>query len=200
MVELIHNPTPPEELEVFVAHHPELTTNDFDSLAFAAIKKAIRKHLHEDQQGLCAYCERLLAADEGQIDHIKPKGGPHGHPHLAFVYSNYAHSCIRHDTCGQKKGDGLLPIEPGPGCNDDVVLTTDGHIEPLRTLTRRRKHDVQCTMDMLGLRTAALVEDRRKWIEVLVHIMRNAPHLVHSFMANKPFRHIIPGRLTSHIC
>ncbi|TBW08780.1 TIGR02646 family protein [Azotobacter chroococcum] len=191
MIELIHNLHVPPALQAFVAANPAAQPADFDSAAFQPVKRQVKSSLHADQGGLCAYCETELAADGGQIDHIKPKSGSHAHSHLAFTYSNYAHSCINEKTCGQRKKAGLLPIEPGPGCNLEFSLTVDGQLEPMPDLTRQRKHAVRQTRDMLGLQNAALVRERQQWIEVVIELMRHEPALVPAFLADKPFRHIL---------
>lgn len=134
MIELRHTATVPA-LEDYLHQHPDAATDDFDSLEFHPVKQQVRATLSSEQGGLCVYCEQLLAADTGQVEHIKPKSGPSAHPELAFVYTNYAHSCINNKTCGQKKKAGLLPIEPGPGCNHDFILLTDGQIAAKSGLT-----------------------------------------------------------------
>ena len=191
MIELLHNPITPAGLQAFMAANPKATPADFDSLAFQAAKRQVKASLHVDQGGLCAYCETHLEAYAGQIDHIKPKSGPHAHPHLAFSYSNYAHSCINEKTCGQKKKAGLLPIEPGPGCNQEFSLSTDGEIEPMPDLSRQRKHAVRQTRDMLGLNTPDLARQRKQWIDTVVELLQSQPSLVPTFLADKPFRHIL---------
>ncbi len=191
MVELQHRTTPTPLLTDFVAACPELSATDFDTRAFTPVKQAIKADLNEDQGGLCVYCEKTLPATEGQIDHIKPKAGTNGRPDLCFVYHNYAHSCINPKTCGQKKQNGLLPIEPGPGCNAEWVLSTDGTIEPLPELTRRRRHDVIQTRDMLGLQDANLVDERRRWFASAITILKQAPDDFSEFLQHAPYRHIL---------
>jgi len=191
MIELVHNPVTPAALQAYVAANPAAVPADFDSAAFQPVKRLVKASLHADQGGICAYCETELAAQSGQVDHIKPKNGPNAHPHLAFTYSNYAHSCINEKTCGQKKKAGLLPVEPGPGCNDEFSLSTDGQLEPMPDITRQRKHAVRQTRDMLGLQNAALVRERQQWIEAVIELMRGQPALVPTFLADKPFRHIL---------
>ena len=137
--------------------------------------------------------KRLFVSQEveRQIDHIKPKAGTNGRPDLCFDYHNYAHSCINPKTCGQKKQNGLLPIEPGPGCNAEWVLSTDGTIEPLPELTRRRRHDVIQTRDMLGLQDANLVDERRRWFASAITILKQAPDDFSEFLQHAPYRHIL---------
>jgi uncharacterized protein (TIGR02646 family) len=191
MIELAHNPVTPQALLDFSAAYPQAGPNEFDGAAFHLVKKIVKASLHHDQGGLCAYCETPLEADTGQIDHIKPKRGNDGHPHLTFSYTNYAHGCIRADGCGQRKGDRLLPIEPAPGCNERFSLSSDGSLEAMPTLTRREKHVVRQTRDMLGLQNAALVLEREKWIKSFVSLLQEQPSLAKDFLKEAPFRYIL---------
>ena len=192
MVELQHRAVEPAELVAFRASNPHATAADFDSLQFRETKKAVKVALNQDQDGLCVYCEKKLAPTEGQIDHIKPKAGTNAHPDLCFSYQNYAHSCISHRTCGQAKGNRLLPIEPGPGCNREWQLSQDGTIEPVPGLTRTRKHQVKQTRDMLGLNAdPVLVSERRDWVRQAIEILRQMPHLFPEYLQDKPYRHIL---------
>lgn len=196
MVELQHRAQPTLVLTQFLAVNPSLTVADFDSLTFRPVKDAVKADLHADQGGLCVYCEKQLAANEGQIEHIKPKAGPNGHPALCFTYTNYAHSCINPKTCGQKKGNGLLPIEPGPRCNTQWALSTDGTIEPIGGLTRNQAHTVRQTRDMLGLnKDSNLVDERQRWLKNVLTVLEQAPNDIHIFLQNVPYRHILATAL-----
>lgn len=192
MVELQHRKEGVPALQTFLANNPNAQVADWNSLAFRRIKPLIKAALNQDQQGLCAYCERKLVETEGQIDHIKPKAGSHAHPELCFEYSNFAHSCINPKTCGQKKKDGLLPIEPGPGCNDKWTLSTDGTIQPIAGLTRAQEHPVKQTRDMLGLnKDPALVDDRQKWLKSALAVLQESPDDIDTFLQGAPFRYIL---------
>lgn len=192
MIELQHRVIPPPALTDFVKANPDLGAAGFDSLAFQSVKQAVRAHLNEDQGGLCVYCEKPLLAIEGQIDHIKPKAGANARPDLCFVYRNYAHSCINPKTCGQKKKNGLLPIEPGPGCNAEWSLSTDGTIEPLPELTRQRRHAVTQTRDMLGLnKDSNLVDERKRWLNSAIAVLQQVPADFPEFLQSAPYRHIL---------
>lgn len=191
MIELTHNPITPKALADFVAAYPLAGPDEFDSDVFHPVKRIVKASLHQDQGGLCAYCETPLEPNAGQIDHIKPKRGGDAHPHLTFSYTNYAHGCIRSNGCGQRKADRLLPIEPAPGCNEQFSLSVDGSLEPMPTLTRRQRHVVCQTRDMLGLQNAALVREREKWIKALVSLLKENPLLANDFLKEAPFRHIL---------
>jgi uncharacterized protein (TIGR02646 family) len=194
MIERQHRMTPPPVLTAFVTANPALTPDDFDHIKFQSIKRQVKACLHQDQGGLCVYCEMKLAAIDGQVEHIKPKNGPNAHAHLAFVYTNYAHSCTDDRTCGQKKKAGLLPIEPGPGCNKQFMLSTEGVILPQPDLTRTQRHLVAQTVQMLGLESKQspwLVAERKKWIGAIAIISQKYPQQLSAFLADKPFRHIL---------
>lgn len=196
MVELQHRAMVTPALTAFVAAHPTAPVADFDSLAFRPVKDQVKADLHADQGGLCVYCECELTSDAGQVEHIKPKAGGNAHPQLCFSYRNYAHSCINPQTCGQKKGNGLLPIEPGPGCNADWVLTTTGSIEPIAGLTRARAHQVRQTRDMLGLnRDSNLVDERERWLSQLLEVLHQAPADIGAYLQQIPYRHILATAL-----
>jgi uncharacterized protein (TIGR02646 family) len=202
MIELQHRTESLPVLTTFLKDNPQATPDDFDKPLFQATKKAVKKCLNEDQGGLCAYCESYLDANDGQIDHIKPKKGTNAHPHLAFTYTHYAHSCVNEKTCGQKKKAGILPIEPGPNCNRQFMLSTQGEILPLPTLTARQRHPVMQTLQMLGLesrQSPSLVRERKKWINTTVTILQQAPDQISSFLADKPFRYILRRLEQRHV-
>ena len=195
MIELVHGQEP-IELTQFNQQNPNASPDDFDSLTFAPVKELVKTALHRDQDGLCAYCEQLLTAKQGQVDHIKPKAAQQptqpSFPDLAFKYTNFAHSCINNGTCGQKKKSGVLPIEPAPNCNDSWVLLKDGKIEPKANLTRKEKHRVIQTRDMLGLnKDATLLRDREKWFAQVVNIARTTPQELDDFLKDIPYRYIL---------
>ncbi len=196
MVELQHRAGGIPALQDFLTNNPNAGIADWGSQTFQPVKQLVKQALNQDQQGLCAYCERSLTETDGQIDHIKPKGGANGHPELCFSYSNYAHCCINPKTCGQKKKDGLLPIEPRPGCNTQWTLSTDGTIEPVVGLIKAQRHKVNQTRDMLGLnKDSALVDDRQKWLNSALTVLRETPDDINTFLQSAPFRHILATML-----
>lgn len=192
MVELQHRAVPTPSLTAFTATNPGANVADFNGLAFHAVKTIVKADLNKDQGGLCVYCEKQMANNEGQVEHIKPKAGPNAQPQLCFSYTNYAHSCINPKTCGQKKRDGLLPIEPGPGCNAEWALSTDGTVEPIVGLTRHRKHAVVQTRDMLGLnRDSNLVDERKRWLLNAITVLQQAPADLPDFIQAAPYRYML---------
>lgn len=192
MVELQHRDPPPVELVSFRNSNPQASVGDFDQPSFQAIKRAVKASLNADQGGLCVYCEEVLASDKGQLEHIKPRSS---HPDLCFTYTNHAHSCINSKSCGQKKKDGILPIEPGPDCNNHWWLSDKGTIEPVPDLTRQQRHHACQTRDMLGLNNANLVNARKKWFGSVQEVLRRAPDDVQLFLQQLPYRHILATTL-----
>jgi len=196
MVELQHRTVPTPALSEFNAANPAATVDDFNSHAFQPVKVAVKADLNNDQGGLCVYCESKLASDAGQVEHIKPKRGSNAHPHLCFAYTNYAHSCIKAKTCGQKKKDRLLPIEPGPGCNDQFALSTDGTVELIPGLTRAQQHTVRQTRDLLGLNADSdLVDERKRWLAHTITVLQQAPDRLQDFLLAVPYRYILATAL-----
>ncbi len=196
MVELKHRAIPTPALTQFIQNNPTVTVADFDSAIFAPVKRLVKIDLNQDQNGLCVYCEMQLKAEEGQVEHIKPKAGPNAHPLLCFDYNNYGHSCINNKTCGQKKKHGLLPIEPGPGCNNNWELSISGNIEPKYNLTRKQRHPVVQTRDMLGLNADSnLVNERKKWFAKAIDVLRLTPADIDLFLQSAPFRTLIAASI-----
>lgn len=195
MVELQHRAVPTPALTAFNAANPNAAVADFDSCAFQPVKAAVKADLNQDQGGLCIYCEKRLTSNEGQLEHIIPKASSNAQPQLCFSYTNYAHSCINPKTCGQKKGHGLLPIQPGPGCNAEWALSTDGTIEPIAGLTRQRRHAVVQTRDMLGLnKDSNLVDERKRCLRNAIEVLKDAPadlSALLAFIQTEPYRHIL---------
>jgi uncharacterized protein (TIGR02646 family) len=187
MVELQHRANVPPELLPFA----NALVAEFDSPEFQPTKRVVKAALHADQGGLCVYCEQYLDAQAGHIEHIKPKGGPHAHPHLCFLYANFAHSCSNDRTCGHKKGAGLLPTEPGPGCNAEWVLLTDGAIDVVSGLTRSQKQRPEQTRDMLGLNNPVLCQERKKYVHAFITVLKEFPNDASAFLVSVPFRHIL---------
>ena len=111
-------------------------------------------------------------------------------------YTNYAHSCINPKTCGQSKRDRLLPIEPGPGCNAQFALSTDGTIEPIAGLTKAQQHTVRQTRDMLGLNADSnLVDERKRWLAHAIAVLQQAPNDIQDFLHAAPYRYMLATAL-----
>lgn len=194
MIPLSHNNTP-TELENYVKLKGQsLTIQDFSAHDFQGVKKIVRDRLHTLQGELCVYCEKKYSVDEMQVEHIKPKSGRNAQPNLCFTYSNYAVSCIQENrktqTCGQKKKDNILFIEPtSPSCNSHFSLDTDGFINPRGFKNRKEKHSIQTTIDMLGLNKPHLQLERL--IYILKATKHNRHELTNKFIKSGNFKYIL---------
>ena len=192
MVELQHRQQPPAELTQFQQQFPNAPVQDWESPAFQNAKNAAKAALNADQGGLCVYCEKQVPADRGHVEHIKPNAGPNAHPHLCFTYTNLAQSCLTRNTCGQKKSNAILPIEPGPNCNADWTLSTDGTIEPRPNIAQAREAEVTRTRDLLGLNdNADLVDERKRWFDTAYEVFVSTPAALPTFLQANPYRHIL---------
>lgn len=67
-------------------------------------KPDVRGALHAMQGFACAYCQRELEGEQGQVDHVRPKnGGPEGgYFWLAYDFSNFHLACT---CCNRFKGN-----------------------------------------------------------------------------------------------
>lgn len=192
MIELRRRQIEPQELTDFNNNYPNAGVEYFDRVEFASAKKAIKKALNRDQGELCVYCERQLAADSGHVEHVKPKDANGGRPDFCFTYENLAHSCDNKKTCGHKKKNHYLPIEPGPGCNKKLSISTDGKIVPIGDLSKSERHQIRSgVVDRLGLNNdTTLVSERKKLLENFIIVLKAAPDSAAEFLSDKPFSHI----------
>ncbi len=197
MVELDHSASGIETLDEFRAENPQAGPDEFDSLDFQGTKRTVKALLNTDQGTLCAYCERKLAAEDGHIDHIKPRRGPGGRSDLTFDYTNLAQSCSDKNSCGSKKKSNLLPIEPRPGCNEHFWLSTDGSINAVGTTTAQRRPAAQ-TLEILGLnQNPKLHLDRSVWTTDALKILELRGEEAFRLFINKTPYRLILGRLVS---
>jgi uncharacterized protein (TIGR02646 family) len=197
MVELQHGQEP-AELSVFRAAYPAAQVPLFEDGAFQPAKLAAKAALNSLQGGLCVYCEQPVTSTGGQLEHIKPKRGAHARQDLCFVYTNYAQSCNhpRGTTCGQKKGEERLPIEPAPGCNVHWTLSTDGTIDRIRVENSPWPAEAEATLALLGLNDDSdLVDRRRDWFRSLLEVMRTDPRGLSNFLQSAPYRYILAASI-----
>lgn len=183
MIELDPQREEPPELLSYRRHHPHSAwdANDFDS-----VRQPLRERLNNDQGGLCVYCEGTLNADDGHIEHIKPR---RIYPQQTFEYANLAHSCSSSDHCGHFKKDTLLPIEPRPNCNTFFALMLqDGNLVPALGLTDEETMRSQETIRLLGLNCAALAWQRMKFAQATFYLAQSNPDSVAEFLQGIAFR------------
>lgn len=198
MVELDRALPGPPELNAFREQHPDAPPPEFDSDEFQAAKNAVKAQRSLEQGELCVYCEQRLPATWGHVEHVKPKSGPHGQRGLTFVYSNLVHSCdgavnrVSQRHCGHTKAHALLTVEPGPGCNGEIILRTDATIEPLDTVPEPRKTALRTDIeDLLKLNHPTLKAARKSWVDRSLEILHADPGALPAFLASSPFRHIL---------
>lgn len=202
MVELDRTLPEPAALTAYRNAFPNAGPIDWESANFSSAKAAIKKQRNQEQAGLCIYCEQVLPAGWGHVEHIKPKAGPRGTAVLTFVYSNLAHSCdgvvnrVSGKHCGPTKDSDLLTQEPGVGCNNDFELSDlDGSIRPRMDLPGPRKDALAQDLTALGLNHSALMGERKKWLDQVITILKLNDEWGELFVAEIPFRHIMK-RLT----
>jgi len=84
-----------EEFDEFIINSYPSTWRDFDN----NVKLIFHQHLHDEQGGLCIYCQQKLplkkekesnAHRRSHIEHIRPRAS---YPCLTFVYCNLSISC-----------------------------------------------------------------------------------------------------------
>jgi uncharacterized protein (TIGR02646 family) len=195
MAELEHREIPPE-LTTFNKKNPTAGIDEFNKNdTFKLVKNIVKATLNVLQGGLCVYCERNLKPDEGQLEHIKPKSK---HPDLCFEYTNYAHGCIpkkgeKGKTCGQKKGDELLPIEPSISCNINWTVANNGKIIPRINISTEYKLQVEKTIKILGLNDDnKLVTYRKQMLNVLNELkLSSKEEDLQNYLQTQPFRYIL---------
>ncbi len=91
-------------------------------------RQELRQALARDQGSLCAYCQRRVTADEGdmRIDHWQPRAGGGQH----FQWSNLVGSCSDAGTCDAHKGSSTIWLDPygvhGPQPNGLLRYLGDG--------------------------------------------------------------------------
>lgn len=147
---------------------PREAWDDFDS-------RELREHLWELQQGLCAYCERVMEPGPGgsSIDHIQPKSQ---NPHLTFAYTNLILCCPDPATCNIHKRSHYFAgttvtgawtqgfIDPTqPRCEAAFKYLANGRVET----TGVPQDDADKTIGILNLNQQDLVTNRRDYLGAL---------------------------------
>ena len=84
----------------------------------AEIKNNLKKHLIDEQGGLCAYCMSKISEKESTIEHYIPRNGDNADSTLAIEYRNLLAVCCNgrkngiNQHCDVSKGDKLISIDP----------------------------------------------------------------------------------------
>jgi uncharacterized protein (TIGR02646 family) len=186
MIEMQHHHEP-EALRMYRHDNPGAHWQDKN---FLLVKEQTRHVLHQDQDGLCVYCEKKIGRDDGHVEHIKPKGK---YPDQTFVYDNLAHSCNGPKHCGQLKQNKELTIEPRPGCNRYFeLMARDGFLVPASELTATEKQQVDETLNtVLGLNIPKLTRQRKQFADILQYL--STPQEITEFLQTAPFRWSLQG-------
>jgi uncharacterized protein (TIGR02646 family) len=106
----------------------------------------------------CSYCERkiptLLA-----VEHIEPKDGQFGQPHLEKKWSNFLLACTNCNSCkGSKQVDFSQLLMPDrDNTYHAFYYTDDGKVESNSTLTQAQKTLAENTLKLIGLDKAVQI-------------------------------------------
>lgn len=131
----IHDRTEPDFWKEYKRNHRRDTYNDLGATADGAqIRSALREHLVQSQNYLCAYCCKQIETNSALNEHIKPKGVAR-YTRFSMDYDNLIASCItegKDSTCGARKGNQYneaLFISPlQEDCNDHFSFAMNGEI------------------------------------------------------------------------
>lgn len=185
MIEIQHD-AGPQELDDYVQANPNATWDTF--WRGNDLKPRIKEHLRRLQAGLCIYCERKPDRNGDHIDHVKPKSQRRD---LMFRYENMVCSCSRPKTCGHRKADRFLPIEPGPNCNRYFYLHSDGTLSPCSDDAEVKKK-AQETLDILGLNDSGLQRDRKRYLRTVFALAQEIDiKKVQAVVQTLPFRYVL---------
>lgn len=188
----------PPELTNYIAGHEHAGPDEFEKDPdFQDAKDAIKSRRNAEQFELCVYCEQLLGPTAGHVEHVHPKRGPHANALLTFAYGNLAQSCQGYHKdekkrhCGDAKGNLLLAVTPGPGCNESFVLHDDGIIAPDRAnpTPGLNPDDLEKQVnDTLRLNLKSLKIERKRVVDAIR--LLTAPERP-VFLRDQPFRFIV---------
>jgi uncharacterized protein (TIGR02646 family) len=121
-------------------------SHDFDTY------KDALPHLVSRLGGYCSYCERRVVTQLA-VEHIQPKDGPHGHPHLIGRWNNYLLACVNcNSTKGRKEvvlADLVLPDRDNTFAS--FVYLPDGTVAPAPGLSPALQAKACATLALTGL-------------------------------------------------
>lgn len=81
-------------------------------------------------------------------------------------------------------------------CFEQLDVTFHPQLTVLPTLTRRQRHPVVQTRNMLGLnKDPNLVSERKKWFTQAVTVLQTAPDDIDQFLQLAPFRALIAASI-----
>lgn len=134
------------------------------------IRPKLRKDiLHEEQNSLCAYCEKKIDAEQtkSNIDHFKKRNL---FPEFTLNYYNLLVSCNSKFHCSNKKDNSSIsktsydkiinPVIEDP--NDFLDYTFTGDVISKTSLNTTHKKKADFTISIFALNNKSLQQDRKK--------------------------------------
>jgi uncharacterized protein (TIGR02646 family) len=120
--------------------------NDFDPFDKAKPYLVSRLGLY------CSYCERRIATMLA-VEHIQPKDGQHGHPHLIGRWNNFLLACVNCNSTKLAKKIVLANVLLPDRDNTFAAFTylPDGTIQPTSGLTSVQLAQARHTLSLTGL-------------------------------------------------
>lgn len=100
----------------------------------------------------CSYCERYIPTSLA-IEHIEPKDGPYGQPHLATTWTNFLLACTNCNSCKGRKQVNLnnLLFPDRDNTFDAYIYEDDGTISCSSHLSLTQQAMAENTLRLVGL-------------------------------------------------
>ncbi len=144
----------------FLSKRPAPSAKDFRNRNYW---RKIFSELYVAYGRVCAYSCHWIARDSGAgtVDHFRPKSR---HPNLAYEWSNYRLANLRYNNRKGNNEDVLDPFEIEIGWF--VLDFPSVQVRPGSGLMRRRREQVQATIDRLHLNAEDVLETRLKYLRM----------------------------------
>lgn len=109
----------------------------------------------------CSYCERRIVTQLA-VEHIQPKGGTYGHPHLIGRWSNFLLACVNCNSTKKDKQVVLANVLLPDRDNTFAAFTylPDGTVKPAAILTLPQISLAEDTLALIGLDKKSNADDR----------------------------------------
>jgi len=100
----------------------------------------------------CSYCERRVVTNLA-VEHIQPKDGPHGHPHLIGRWENFLLACVNCNSTKRDKNVVLANVFLPDRDNTFAAFSylPDGTVQPAATLATALMGKASDTLALTGL-------------------------------------------------
>ncbi|GAB5478531.1 MAG: hypothetical protein Marn2KO_19980 [Marinobacter nauticus] len=100
----------------------------------------------------CSYCERPVSTNLA-VEHIEPKKGPQGQPHLTNRWENFLLACV---NCNSTKGDKKVDLQnlllpDRDNTSAAFVYRKDGNIDIHNALNQQQARFAANTLKLVGL-------------------------------------------------